>query len=174
MKLKLIRKLFYPLFKAVAVFQGIVFYAHLVIVDGAHGVVQHGGNLLGVVYAKADEGKDPELSCEPSGRRIDTAFFLQEGVEAVREIRIHGKECSVEGFVEFLPGFFRAAGDGEFLQELVGLAVLEEVTEMIVFRADDGNLGTEALKKVHNVVSLHFIGLGEFAVAAFKGSLGAG
>ena len=52
--------------------------------------------------------------------------------------------------------------------------MLEEVTEMIVFRADDGNLGTEALKEVHNIVSLHFIGLGKFAVAAFKGGLGAG
>ncbi len=130
MKLKLIRKLFYPFFKAVAVLKGTVFNAHLVVVDGAYGVVQHGRNLFGIVYAKAYKGKYPEFRGEPSGGRIDAAFLFKECVEAVREIRTHSKEGSVEGLVEFLPGFFRAAGDGEFLQELVGLAVLEEVTEM--------------------------------------------
>ena len=57
---------------------------------------------------------------------------------------------------------------------MVGLAVLEKITEMIVLRAYDGNLGAEAFQEVHNVVPLHFIGLGKLAVAAFKGGLGAG
>ena len=67
---------FYPFLELVAVSEGRILDGDLIVIYGTDGIIQHRGDLLGIIHAEADQGEDSELCREPSGRRNDPCILL--------------------------------------------------------------------------------------------------
>ena len=89
---------------------------------------------------------------------------MQQGVELLHKVGIQGQEGLVELAVEILQRLLRTLGNGQFAEELVRLALLQQVPEPVILGTDQGNLLRQALQEVHDIGILHLVGLGNLPV----------
>lgn len=91
---------------------------------------------------------------------MDARILLEERIELLNKVWIQAQECRIESLVETVAGLFGTARYGEFLQELVGLPLLEEVAETVILCPDSGNLAGKAFQELDDVLLLDGIGTG--------------
>ena len=148
------------LLKLVPVSQRIVLDGHLVIIDGAQGIMQQAGDVLGVVDTHADEGENAQFRIQlPRFFQGHPGLRTEEGVEMFHKVRMQVQEGFVEDPVEAFQGVVGPRGEGKGVEEFFRAPLFQQFPDAVLVLLDLLHAGGEVLQELDDVALFDLVGV---------------